>query len=90
MAVWFLELLDVDRVTPGIWLEDLFVLPEHRGPGLGKGCSPARPDVRRPWPPAGWSGPCSTGTPRPSRFYGSLGGGARTVDDQRLVGDDLA
>jgi GNAT superfamily N-acetyltransferase len=36
MAVWFVT-FSTWRGGAGIWLEDLFVLPEHRGSGLGKG-----------------------------------------------------
>ncbi|TDV52474.1 GNAT family N-acetyltransferase [Actinophytocola oryzae] len=35
-ALWFLN-YSTWRGTHGIYLEDLFVLPEHRGTGLGKG-----------------------------------------------------
>ncbi|GGD31601.1 GNAT family N-acetyltransferase [Nocardioides daphniae] len=35
LAVWFLS-FSTWTGKNGIWLEDLFVLPEHRGTGLGK------------------------------------------------------
>jgi GNAT superfamily N-acetyltransferase len=35
MAVWFVT-FSTWRGGAGIWLEDLFVVPEHRGSGLGK------------------------------------------------------
>lgn len=35
IAVWFLS-FSTWTGRNGIWLEDLFVLPEHRGSGLGK------------------------------------------------------
>jgi len=36
MAIWFVT-FSTWLGSSGIWLEDLFVLPEHRGSGLGKG-----------------------------------------------------
>jgi GNAT superfamily N-acetyltransferase len=35
MAVWFLS-FSTWTGTNGIWLEDLYVMPEHRGSGLGR------------------------------------------------------
>lgn len=35
MALWFLS-FSTWTGRPGIWLEDLFVEPEHRGTGLGR------------------------------------------------------
>jgi len=36
MAIWYVT-FSTWLGGAGIWLEDLFVLPEHRGSGLGKG-----------------------------------------------------
>ena len=36
MAIWYVT-FSTWTGGAGIWLEDLFVLPEHRGSGLGKG-----------------------------------------------------
>jgi GNAT superfamily N-acetyltransferase len=36
MAIWYVTFSTWQGVS-GIWLEDLFVLPEYRGSGLGKG-----------------------------------------------------
>jgi GNAT superfamily N-acetyltransferase len=47
---------------PGIYLEDVFVEPQHRGAGIGKACSRAS---RSSWSSAAAgasSGACSTGT----------------------------
>jgi len=75
---------------PGIWLEDLFVLPEHRGRGVGKALllEVARIAVERrcgrlEWSVLDWNEPAI-------RFYKSLG--AVTMDDwtiYRADGDAL-
>ena len=36
MAIWYVT-FSTWRGVSGIWLEDLFISPEHRGSGLGKG-----------------------------------------------------
>ena len=36
MAIWYVTFSTWQGVS-GIWLEDLFISPEHRGAGLGKG-----------------------------------------------------
>ena len=75
----------------GIWLEDLYVEPEHRGSGLGKALLLSLADVcaergypRLEWTVLDWN--------RPSiDFYRSLG--ARPLDDwttHRLDGATLA
>lgn len=58
---------------PGIWLEDLFVRPEHRGKGLGKsllralaGLAVERGCGRLEWSVLNWNEPSI-------RFYRSLG-----------------
>ena len=65
-ALWFLN-FSTWRGTHGIYLEDLYVQPAHRGTGPRPG---AAADARRGLRPsagtAGWSGRCSTGTRRPS------------------------
>ena len=60
---------------PGIWLEDLFVRPEHRGLGLGKALLAhlrARTDGRVEWAVLDWNAPSIA-------FYDALG--ARPVSD---------
>ena len=76
---------------PGLWLEDLFVKPEHRGNGHGKKLlsSLARLAVERDyckleWAVLNWNEPAI-------KFYQSLGAGP--MDDwtvYRLAGDKLA
>ena len=76
---------------PGIYLEDLFVLPEHRGAGHGKAllAQLARIAIERAcgrleWSVLDWNEPSIA-------FYRSLG--ARAMDDwttYRLTGDKLA
>lgn len=79
------------RGSPGLYLEDLFVRPEHRGLGLGKALltSLARIAVERgcarmEWAVLDWNQPAIG-------FYQSLG--ARPMDEwtiYRLDGDSLA
>jgi len=76
---------------PGIYLEDLFVRPEHRGGGHGKallahlaGIAVARGCGRLEWSVLDWNEPSIA-------FYRSLG--ATAMDDwttYRLTGDSLA
>jgi GNAT superfamily N-acetyltransferase len=76
---------------PGIWLEDLFVLPEHRGKGIGKALlahvasiAVARNCGRMEWSVLDWNSPAID-------FYKSVG--AVPMDDwttYRIVGDKLA
>jgi len=49
-ALWY-RTFSTWQGKPGIWLEDLFVRPEHRGAGLGKALllSLAQIAVRRGW-----------------------------------------
>ena len=75
---------------PGLYLEDLFVRPEHRGKGHGKALlqAVARLAVERgcgrlEWSVLNWNEPAI-------RFYRSLGAGA--LDDwtvYRLTGESL-
>lgn len=90
MAVWFLT-FSTWTGRNGIWLEDLFVLPEHRGTGLGKALLAALAQVcverglpRLEWTVLDWNTPSV-------EFYRSLGASALAEwTTQRLVGDDLA
>jgi GNAT superfamily N-acetyltransferase len=73
MAVWYVT-FSTWRGGAGIWLEDLFVLPEHRGSGLGKrllatlaGVCAQRGYGRLEWWVLRWNTP-SIG------FYDSIGG----------------
>jgi len=76
---------------PGVWLEDVFVLSEHRGKGIGRallrrvaGIAVERSCGRLEWSVLDWNEPAI-------RFYRELG--ARPMDDwttQRLTGESLA
>lgn len=76
--------------TQGIWLEDLFVRPDHRGAGIGKALLAAvaartceRGDGRLEWSALDWNA-LALG------FYKSIG--AKTMNEwitHRLVGEDL-
>ncbi|MEP6814105.1 MAG: GNAT family N-acetyltransferase [Marmoricola sp.] len=90
MAVWFLS-FSTWTGRNGIWLEDLYVMPEHRGSGLGREllatlarlCA-ERGYQRLEWWVLDWNEP-SVG------FYRSLG--ARPCDEfttYRLDGEALA
>jgi GNAT superfamily N-acetyltransferase len=75
---------------PGLYLEDLFVMPEHRGRGIGRALilhlarlANERGCGRMEWAVLDWNEPAI-------RFYESLG--ARRLDDWttcRLSGDGL-
>lgn len=90
MALWFTT-FSTWTGKPGIWLEDLFVEPAHRGSGLGTALltSLARVCVERGWPRLDW---CVLNWNEPSiAFYRSLG--ARPQQDwttYRLTGPALA
>ena len=78
MAIWFVT-FSTWLGRGGIWLEDLFVSPQHRGSGLGKGLLAAlaaefaeRDYGRLEWWVLKWNTP-SIG------FYDSLGG--QPMDD---------
>ena len=89
LAVWFLS-FSTWMGKNGIWLEDLFVLPEHRGTGLGKallGCLAQicveRGYTRLEWWVLDWNAPSIA-------FYESLG--AKAQDEwttYRIDGDAL-
>lgn len=89
VALWFTT-FSTWTGRPGIWLEDLFVEPSHRGSGLGKALltSLAQVCVDRGWPRLDW---CVLNWNEPSiAFYRSLG--AHAQDDwttYRLTGTPL-
>ena len=68
MALWF-PTFSTFLGRPGIWLEDLFVRPQHRGSGLGKALLLAlreRTDGRVEWNVLDWNQPSID-------FYDALG-----------------
>jgi GNAT superfamily N-acetyltransferase len=89
MAIWYVT-FSTWMGRGGIWLEDLFVLPEHRGSGLGKALLATLAAVcaergysRLEWWVLRWNEP-SIG------FYDSIGG--RPMGEwltYRLEGRDL-
>lgn len=90
IAVWYRTYSTWEGVY-GIYLEDLFVLPDHRGSGYGKALLKSLAEVadangyaRVEWAVLNWNEP-SIG------FYRSIGG--KPLDDwttYRLTGDALA
>jgi GNAT superfamily N-acetyltransferase len=73
-ALWY-RTFSTFLTRPGIWLEDLFVRPEHRGLGLGKALLAhlrTRTDGRVEWAVLDWNAPSIA-------FYEALG--ARPVSD---------
>jgi GNAT superfamily N-acetyltransferase len=74
LAIWF-PTYSTFRGRPGIWLEDLFVRPEHRGQGVGRALLDhlfeRAGDGRVEWAVLDWNAPSIA-------FYRSLG--ARPVD----------
>lgn len=89
IALWFLT-YSTWQARHGIWLEDLFVLPEHRGSGMGlallqtlAGICRERGYKRLEWCVLDWNEPSI-------RFYESVG--ARPQSDwttYRLAGEAL-
>jgi GNAT superfamily N-acetyltransferase len=69
MAIWF-PTYSTFRGRPGIWLEDLFVRPEHRGHGVGRALLDhlfeRAGDGRVEWAVLDWNAPSIA-------FYRSLG-----------------
>ncbi|MCX2732179.1 GNAT family N-acetyltransferase [Saccharopolyspora sp. NFXS83] len=88
-ALWFLNFSTWEG-RHGIYLEDLFVLPERRGSGLGKALlrtlaqeCVARGYARLEWSVLDWNTPAI-------RFYESVGaGGMDEWTVHRLTGDAL-
>lgn len=73
MALWY-PTFSTFLGRPGIWLEDLFVRPEHRGQGYGLGLLQhlrAMTDDRVEWAVLDWNEPSI-------RFYAALG--AQPID----------
>jgi GNAT superfamily N-acetyltransferase len=74
LAIWF-PTYSTFRGRPGIWLEDLFVRPEHRGKGVGRALLDhlfeRAGDGRVEWAVLDWNAPSLA-------FYQSLG--AQPVD----------
>jgi GNAT superfamily N-acetyltransferase len=89
MALWFTT-FSTWTGRPGIWLEDLFVEPEHRGSGLGRGLLAAlaracvdRGLTRLEWSVLDWNTPSID-------FYRSLGAVPQDAwTTHRLDGDAL-
>lgn len=89
IAVWFVT-FSTWTGRNGIWLEDLFVLPERRGAGLGKAllASLAAVCVERGWPRLEWT-VLDWNTPS-IEFYRSLGAfGMEGWTTHRVVGGAL-
>lgn len=70
------------RARPGIWLEDLFVLPDRRGRGIGRALlarvaavAAERGCLRLEWSVLDWNKPAI-------RFYGAIG--ASVKDEWRI------
>ena len=72
-ALWFLN-FSTWRGVHGLYLEDLYVQPAHRGAGIGRALlARLAGRVRGAGATPGWSGRCSTGTTPSIGFYRSLG-----------------
>lgn len=90
MAVWFLS-FSTWNGTNGIWLEDLYVHPDHRGSGLGREllATLARTCVERGYERLGWS--VLDWNEPALGFYRSLGAtGLVDWTEHRLTGEALA
>lgn len=81
-ALWFTT-FSTFLTRPGIWLEDLFVVPAERRSGIGRQLlahvaqiAVARDCGRLEWSALGWNAPALA-------FYRALG--ARTLDDWRTL-----
>ena len=89
MAVWFMT-FSTWTGRNGIWLEDLFVSPEHRGGGHGKALltSLAAVCLERGWPRLEWT-VLDWNTPS-IEFYRSLGAlGMEEWTTHRVTGEAL-
>ena len=76
--------------SQGIWLEDLFVRPAHRGAGVGRALLAAVAARVRERGASAWNGRRSTGTSSRSASIGALG--AQTMGEwitHRLDGEAL-
>ena len=60
-ALWFLN-FSTWRGVHGLYLEDLYVQPAHRGAGIGQALLAGSPASVRSGGSLAWSGRCSTGT----------------------------
>jgi hypothetical protein len=88
-AIWFFN-FSTFTGRPGLYVEDIFVEPEHRGLGIGEASSATSPPAPSPRAARGWSGRCWTGTSPRSASTGRSG--ARGMDEwrvQRVDGDAL-
>lgn len=89
LALYYLTFSTWEGV-PGMWLEDLFVLPEHRGTGLGKQLLTGLAEIcvekgysRLEWCVLNWNTPAI-------EFYQAMG--AKPMDQwttYRLTGEEL-
>lgn len=89
IALWFTT-FSTWTGRNGMWLEDLFVLPEHRGAGLGKAllAALAAVCVERGWPRLEWT-VLDWNTPS-IEFYRSIDAvGMDEWTTQRLAGEAL-
>lgn len=89
MALWFVT-FSTWTGRHGIWLEDLFVLPDHRGLGHGKALltTLARICAERGWTRLEWT--VLDWNQASIEFYRSLGAGAMADwTSYRLTGDAL-
>ena len=89
IAVWFVT-FSTWTGRNGMWLEDLFVLPEHRGSGLGRALlsSLAAVCLERGWPRLEWT-VLDWNTPS-IEFYRAIGAlGMQEWTTQRVTGDAL-
>jgi GNAT superfamily N-acetyltransferase len=85
---FYYDSYNTDLPGRGVWLEDLFVLPEARGRGIGRAliAAVARIVIERGARSLGWSVVSANATAR--RFYAGLG--ARDEDAQVLELDGPA
>jgi len=90
LALWFYN-FSTFVCRPGLYVEDVFVEPAHRGLGIGRAffvamaqCAVARGCGRMEWSVLDWNAPAIA-------FYRSLGAvGMQEWTIQRLTGDRIA